>query len=73
MARSNLNLRVALIVLGPPAGLENDDSFADRIPPGMARFNLNLPRLPTVLGPPEGWPRKWRQFHRSQPPWEGEV
>eukprot|EP00959_Pyramimonas_sp_CCMP1952_P077864 1627661-Pyramimonas_sp.AAC.1 len=33
MARSNLNQRGALAVLGPPAGLEHGDAFADRSPP----------------------------------------
>ena len=49
-----MNLPVALTVLGPPAGLENGDSFADRSPPGMARSNLGPPVALTVLGPPAG-------------------
>ena len=49
-----MNLPVALTVLGPPAGLENGGSFADRSPPGMARSNLNPRVALTVLGPPAG-------------------
>eukprot|EP00959_Pyramimonas_sp_CCMP1952_P385873 8087170-Pyramimonas_sp.AAC.1 len=38
----------------------------------MAMSHLGQPWVPTVLGPPSR-PRKRLQFHRSQPPRDGEV
>eukprot|EP00959_Pyramimonas_sp_CCMP1952_P332042 6952592-Pyramimonas_sp.AAC.1 len=38
----------------------------------MARSHLSLRCVSTALGPISSH-RKWRQFHRSQPPKDGEV
>eukprot|EP00959_Pyramimonas_sp_CCMP1952_P233266 4874452-Pyramimonas_sp.AAC.1 len=72
MARSNLSLRWVPTVLAPPAGIESGGSFTDRSHPGMTRSNLSLRWVPTVLCPPSRL-RKRRQFHRSQPPRDGEI
>ena len=58
----------------PLAGFESGDSFTNRSPPpppAMARSTVN-PRRGTGMLPSPLF-RKWRYFHRSQPPRDGDV